>query len=261
MSFSKEVRDELAGKYIKSRSCQKAELCACLTIGSKFDFTQAGRKFNIKKEDIDGLAPSQLTRNPEEKKAFLRGAFISAGSISDPNKGYHLEIICETQPKAAFLKSLTESFEIKSHIVERNGKWVLYIKDGDAIADFLRCVGAAVCLLKFENIRIERGVRGNVNRNVNCDLANINKSVQAAERQIRDIELIDHMIGLENLDESLREICTARLENPEISLEELGKTLTPPLGKSGVNHRFRKISDIAEKIRRDEYNDQKEYQD
>ena len=259
MSFSREVREELANKYTRARDCQKAELCACLALGSKFDFTQAGKKFNITKEDIEGIPPEDLTRTPAEKRAFLRGAFIAAGSISDPEKGYHLELICETKENAQFIESLIKSFDIVCHTVLRNGRQVVYIKDGDGIADFLRCVEGSTSLMKFENIRIVREMRGSVNRQVNCETANINKSVQAADRQIRDIELIDHTIGLDALDEPLRLVADARLDNPDISLEELGRTLTPPLGKSGVNHRLRKISDIAEKIRRDEYNDKKEY--
>ena len=258
MSFSSEVRAELAGKYTKSKNCQKAELCACLLIGSKFDFTQAGKKFNITKEDIEGIPAKELTKDPQEKRAFLRGAFISAGSISDPAKGYHLEMICETGPKAELIKDLTESFGIQSHIVKRNEKFVVYIKDGDDIADFLRCVEASSSLMKYENIRILREMRGSVNRQVNCETANIGKTVAAADRQIRDIELIDHTIGLDSLDGSLKDICIARLENPDVSLQELGKILTPPLGKSGVNHRLRKVADIADTIRRDEY-DQKKY--
>ena len=259
MSFSREIREELANKYTKSRSCRKAELCACLIMGSKFDFTQAGKKFNITKEDIYGIPPEEFTRTPAEKKAFLRGAFIAAGSMSDPEKGYHLELICETKRSARFIEGLIESFDIACHLAERNGRQVVYIKDGDGIADFLRCVGASQALMKFENVRIVREMRGSVNRQVNCETANINKSVQAADRQIRDIELIDHTIGLESLDEPLRLAADARMANPDMSLEELGRTLAPPLGKSGVNHRLRKISDIAEKIRRDEYNDKKEY--
>ena len=257
MSFSSEVRAELANKYTKSRSCQKAEMCACLLIGSKFDFTQAGKKFNITKEDIEGIPAGELTKNTPEKRAFLRGAFISAGSISDPEKGYHLEIICETLQKAVFVRELIESFGIQSHIASRNAKSVVYIKDGDGIADFLRCTEASSSLMKYENIRIVREMRGSVNRQVNCETANIGKTVAAAGRQIRDIELIDHTIGIDSLDEPLKDICIARLENPDISLEELGRTLTPPLGKSGVNHRLRKVADIADTIRRDEYDQEK----
>lgn len=251
-SFSKKVRDELANKYTKSRSCQKAELLACRVIGSKFDFTQAEKKFNITEEDLYGINIGALTEKVPEKKAFLRGAFISAGSMSDPEKGYHLEMVCENEENALLLQEMLESFDIKSHIIKRNSKWVVYIKDGDGIADFLRCTEAPASLMEFENIRIVREMRGTVNRQVNLEAANINKSVQAANRQTMDIELIDHTVGLENLDDNLRKVCEARLENPEMGLEELGKTLTPPLGKSGVNHRFRKINELAEKIRRDE---------
>lgn len=253
MSFSGEVREELANKYTKSRNCQKAELYGCIMLGSKFDLTRAGKKFNITKEDIEGVPAGELVREANEKKAFLRGAFISAGSISDPEKGYHLEIVCENEQKALYVKEIADSFEIAAHIAKRSGKQIVYIKDGDAIADFLRCVEAPASLMKFENIRIVREMRGSVNRQVNCETANINRSVQAADRQIRDIELIDHTVGIENLEDPLKAVCVARLENPDISLEELGKILTPPLGKSGVNHRLRKISEIAEKIRRDEY--------
>ena len=252
MSFSKKVREELAEKYTRSKSAQKAEFLACQLIGSRFDSAQVGKKFNIEKEDVEGADPRELTKGIPEKKAFLRGAFISSGSISDPEKGYHLEIVCGEKEKADLLKELMASFEIAGHVTKRNEKWVVYIKDGDGIADFLRCVEAPSSLMEFENIRILREMRGSVNRQVNCETANINKTVQAADRQIRDIELVDHVIGLENLDPGLEQICTLRLENPDLSLEELGELLTPPLGKSGVNHRLRKIGDLAEKIRRNE---------
>lgn len=252
ISFSKKVRDELAKKYTRSRSCQKAELLACSVIGSKFDFTQAKKKFNITEEDLYGINIGELTEKLPEKRAFLRGAFISAGSMSDPEKGYHLEMTCESEENALLLQEMLKSFDIKSHIIKRNNKWVVYIKDGDGIADFLRCVEAPASLMEYENIRILRETRAAVNRHVNFETANINKSVRAANRQTMDIELIDHTVGLENLDDNLRKVCEARLENPEMGLEELGKTLTPPLGKSGVNHRFRKIGELAEKIRRNE---------
>lgn len=259
MSFSKEVREELSNKRPKSKKGQAEEMAARELFAGKLDFTQDGKKLNIIDEKESGTDILELTQNPQKKRAFLRGAFISAGSINDPEKGYHLEIVCDAKRLSEFLKDLIESFGITGHITERSGRWVVYMNDGDDISDFLKCIEAPASLMKFENVRIIREMRGTVNRKVNCETANINKSVQAAGRQIADIELIKKTIGLEKLDENLREICRVRWENPDVSLEELGRLLSPPLGKSGVNHRLRKISNIAEKIRRDEANDQKEY--
>ena len=183
------------------------------------------------------------------KRAFLRGAFLSSGSISDPEKSYHFEIVCTTEEKAGQIKDLIGDFDIEAKIVERKKHYVVYIKEGDGIALMLNIMEAHVSLMELENIRILKEMRNSVNRKVNCETANINKTVGAAVKQISDIELIRDVKGLASLPEQLYEIAILRLDNPDASLIELGSMLNTPVGKSGVNHRFRKIGEIADTLR------------
>lgn len=190
-----------------------------------------------------------LLKNSCCKRAFLRGAYLAAGSMSDPYKGYHLEIVCQNEPQAGQIQKLLLDFGLDAKQVQRKKYYVVYIKEGENIADFLNIVEAHQALMEFENARIYKDVRNMVNRKVNCDAANINKTVNAAARQVADIEYIRSVCGLEKLPDSLREMAYVRLENPEVSLEELGKLLDPPVGKSGVNHRLRKIGEFAKSLK------------
>ena len=183
------------------------------------------------------------------KRAFLRGAFLSAGSISKPEKSYHFEIVCSTLAKAEQLCSIIKFFEIDAKIVERKRYFVVYIKEGESIVDMLNIMEAHKSLMELENIRILKEMRNSVNRKVNCETANLNKTVSAAVKQIEDITLISNTVGLNSLPKPLREMAVARLENPDASLKELGTLMDPPVGKSGVNHRLRKLSEIAESAR------------
>ena len=183
------------------------------------------------------------------KKAFFRGAFLSSGSITDPEKGYHLEIVCSTIDDALSLKELMEDLSLKPKITTRKKANVVYIKDSDQISLALGLMEAPTSLMNFENIRILKGMRNDVNRKVNCETANINKTVSAALSQLEDIQLIKEIMGLEKLTSNLEAVANARLENPDASLVELGKMISPQLGKSGVNHRLRKLSDIASRLR------------
>lgn len=183
------------------------------------------------------------------KRAFLRGAFLSSGSISRPEKSYHFEMVCATRAKAEQLCSIIKFFEIDAKIVERKKHFVVYIKEGESIVDMLNVMEAHVSLMELENIRIIKEMRNTVNRKVNCETANLNKTVSAAVKQIEDIRLIQEKAGLTGLSEPLREIAVLRLENPDASLKELGALLSPTVGKSGVNHRLRKLSEIADGLR------------
>lgn len=183
------------------------------------------------------------------KRAFLRGAFLSVGSISKPEKSYHFEMVCTTMAKACQLRDIIKFFEIDAKIVERKKHFVVYIKEGESIVDMLNIMEAHVSLMELENIRIIKEMRNTVNRKVNCETANLNKTVSAAVKQIEDIRLIQDAIGLKGLAEPLREIAVVRLENPDASLKELGALLSPTVGKSGVNHRLRKLSEIADGLR------------
>lgn len=183
------------------------------------------------------------------KKSFLRATFLSGGSISDPEKTYHLEIACHNSLCAELIKEILLDYEINVKIITRKGNFVAYIKEGENIVDFLNIIGAHGALMELENVRILKDMRNSVNRIVNCETANLEKTVNASVRQVENIKLIEATMGIEKLPENLVDIARVRLENGEGSLKELGEMLTPPLGKSGVNHRLRKIDEIAEKIR------------
>ncbi len=183
------------------------------------------------------------------KRAFLRGAFLSIGSMSDPAKGYHLEFDCVNAEKARQLQELIRGFDIEARIIRRKKYHVVYLKEGAGIVDLLNVCEAPISLMNMENLRIIKEMRNSVNRRVNCETANIAKTVNAAARQVEDIEYIQIHYGFQNLPDTLREMAEIRLEYPDVSLKELGEYFTPVLGKSGVNHRLRKLSELAEKLR------------
>lgn len=205
-------------------------------------------KFNI--ENITDYI--NLLGNIEKenlKKAFIRGSFLGSGSINDPNKKYHIEISLENKEYANILKNIMQEFKITFKELERKSSYSLYSKDGEEISKFLALIGASKAVINFEEIRVIRDIRNNVNRKVNCETANLNKTVNAAVRQIEDIKFIYNSKAEDKLSDSLKEIANLRIENPDISLVELGKLLKEPIGKSGVNHRLKKIQEIANELR------------
>ncbi|NMA66406.1 MAG: DNA-binding protein WhiA [Clostridiaceae bacterium] len=184
----------------------------------------------------------------EYKRSYIRGCFLATGSISDPDKSYHLEI---TFPKSSLAEEFIDflkDFGIVARYILRKGSFLVYLKEGQEIVDFLNVIGAHASLMQLENIRIIKDVRNQVNRIVNCETANLEKTVNASYRQVKNINYIKDRIGLKSLPPNLYEIAQLRLENPDVSLLELGKMMTPPLSKSGVNHRLRKIDKIAEDL-------------
>lgn len=183
------------------------------------------------------------------RRAFIRGAFMACGSISDPGKYYHFEIVCKTREQAVQLKELMNGFETEAKIVERKGHFVVYLKEGAQIVDMLNVMEAYVALMNFENVRILKEMRNSVNRKVNCETANISKTVNAAVKQIEDITFIRDNMGFDPLPANLKEMALLRLEYPNAALKDLGNLLDPPVGKSGVNHRLRRLNQIAEKLR------------
>lgn len=183
------------------------------------------------------------------KRAYLRGAFLGAGSVSDPEKGYHLEFVNPSLRHAEFLQEVMTLLEMEPKVVPRKNNYVLYLKEGTQIVDLLNIMGAHIALMELENVRIVKEVRNNVNRIVNCETANLKKTVSAAVRQMQDIEYVQNIIGISALPENLQQVATYRLEYPSSTLKELGELLNPPVGKSGVNHRLKKISEIAEQLR------------
>lgn len=195
--------------------------------------------------------PEDIVANRCCKRAYIRGAFLGGGSITNPEKTYHLEFVTSSEEHAKDLSELINSFGLNSKIVLRKDNYVVYIKEGEQIVDILNIIGAHQALLKLEDIRVLKNVRNNINRLVNCETANLSKTIDASMRQIENIKLIEDTIGLKKLPHSLREIAELRLQYREASLKELGSMLNPPVSKSGVNHRFRKIEKIAEDLRGD----------
>lgn len=295
MSFSSDVKAELARQCSKSRHCQLAELAGMLELEGviekehltlelklasdnelltqKFqmlirqafgfevkqglnerqsrEILQAlhwnqvmQEEISLEKQRTDGLLVQRICC----KRAFIRGAFMAAGSISDPNKSYHFEIVCHTMEQAMQLQQLMGSFDADAKIVERKERFVLYLKEGSQIVDMLNVMEAYVALMQLENVRILKEMRNSVNRKVNCETANINKTVNAAVKQLEDIRKIQSVIGFDDLPAPLAEMAQVRLEHPEATLKELGTFLDPPVGKSGVHHRLRKLAEMAENL-------------
>lgn len=180
------------------------------------------------------------------RRAFLRGAFLAGGSVSDPEKTYHLELTSHSRQLASELARLLGAFRLHARIIRRKGSYVTYLKEGENIVDFLNIIGAHSALMELENVRILKGMRNNVNRIVNCETANLEKTVNASVRQVENIRYIMENMDPGALPGGLREIAELRLAYGDANLAELGQMLNPPLGKSGVNHRLRKLDRIAE---------------
>jgi DNA-binding protein WhiA len=197
----------------------------------------------------DRIDPS-LIRQHCCRRAYLRGAFLAGGSVNNPEgSSYHLEIASMYSEHCQELCKLANRFRLNARCIERKKGFVLYIKEGEKIIEFLNIIGAHQALLKFEDVRIMRDMRNSVNRIVNCETANLNKTIGAAMRQIENIKLLQREIGLENLPEKLREVAEIRLRHPDINLTEVGEMLGGTVSKSGVNHRLRKIDEMAERLR------------
>lgn len=277
MSFSSDVKEELARQYSKSRHCQIAELSAMIMQEGRISTNPLALSFETENPvliekyamlmkrafdiNIEEALDSQNCKKIIEaiqglylektccKRAFIRGAFMASGSMTDPNKSYHFEIVCRTPEQAARLQELMREFETDPKVIERKNYYVVYLKEGSQIVDMLNVMEAYVSLMNLENVRILKEMRNSVNRQVNCETANISKTVNAAVKQIADIELIRDTDGLDSLPLPLREMAMIRLEYPEAPLKDLGKYMDPPVGKSGINHRLRKLATIADAIR------------
>ena len=193
--------------------------------------------------------PEELIRNRCCRRAYVRGSFLGGGSISNPEKAYHMEFVANTEEYAISLSNIINSFDLHSKIIRRKDSYIIYIKEGEQLVDILNIMGAHQALLEFEGIRVFKDVRNNINRIVNCETANLGKTIDASIRQVENIEYIDSMIGLDKLPKNLQDIAYARLDNRDASLKELGTKVSPPVGKSGVNHRLRRIDEIADNLR------------
>ena len=200
---------------------------------------------------INTDVPEEVLTEDQRMRSYLRGAFLATGSVNNPETSrYHLEIYSLYETHNEGIAQMMNYFHLNARTTKRRNGYIVYLKEAEKIADFLQVIGATNSMLKFEDIRIVRDMRNSVNRLVNCENANINKTVAAAERQIENIKHLQATVGLDSLPEKLREIAVLRLENPEVTLKELGDMVpSGPISKSGINHRLRKLNELAETAR------------
>ena len=282
VSFADSVRQELAAQIGRGRHCQKAELRALfegchhekpfsifsegLTIPEKC-YSLVRKAYQLEPvRDVVGhencvSLPSGGSRVYQDlmseavlerdccRRAYLRGWFLAAGTVTNPEGHYHLEFVIKTEEQALFIREILRSFDIEAKITTRKGNSILYLKEGQKVVDFLGLVGAHVALMEFENARIVKEVRGRINRQVNCETANIKKTISASARQVEEIRYLQENLGFERLSDSLAQMARTRLAYPEASIKELGELMDPPLGRSAVNHRLRRLSEMAGNLR------------
>lgn len=296
-SFSGEVKDELLKEEPTARHCRIAEIAALVAFlgmkkGSddrysldtdsaflvKKFFTLLAKTINITEcadsiggdeyksllelikfsgEGLNAKVNDILLQQDCCRKAFIRGAFLAAGSISDPNKSYYLSIATENETLSKQLYEVFGQLGIPIKTTKRKTVSVLYLKEGTMLVETLGMMGAPLSLMKFENARIIKDIRNNLNRKVNAETANLKKTIEASMDQIAAIDYIDQKVGLSELPDSLREVAILRRKNPEVSLQELGQMLNPGVGKSGINHRLRRIVKFAEVLKKEETKDEK----
>lgn len=318
MSFSNEVKDELARVYPERDCCRRSELGALVRAAGTLRIG-SGRRLNVvvgsehpaiaRKtfkllKDAAGVRPEFIVvRQSRLKKAtrfvvrldhgdartlldqmgfaeggrlnygippsiavrpccvrsYLRGFFLGRGSVLSPATGNHLEMSTKHEEQALDIKELLKSLGINAGVISRKADSVVYVKEGEQMARLLNLLGAHACLLKYEDVRVMKDVKNRVNRLVNMETANIDKIAEAGLRQVGDITSIRASFGLERLPQSLRRVAEARLEHPEASLEELGSLMDPPLTKSAVNHRLRRIHKIARSLEQQRPRDRREH--
>ncbi len=202
--------------------------------------------------DFTRRVPQEVVKNDCCKRAYLRGAFLAAGTASDPQKGYHLEVNCQDESYANSFCEFLRSFTLNAKVSARRDGYMVYLKDSEGIVDFMSLAGASSLVFAMENTRIMKEMRNNINRAMNCDIANESKTLMAAKAQLEDIQyLIDKDI-FRTLSRPLRETAEIRLENPDISLQDLGEMHNPPRSKSCINHRLGKLRSMARQLRQEE---------
>ena len=217
--------------------------------GSLFTFSIRSPRVRERFGDMSEIAPNIVSGNDNDAGAFLRGVFVSCGSVTDPNKEYHLEIVLPDLERIEQLRRFIEEHGMAVKKTVRGKTPVLYAKESGLIEDFLTYIGAGNHALEIMRVKVEKDFRNRVNRSVNCDSANLDKTVAASEKSRRDIEFIIGSIGFDALKPELRETARLRLENPESSLSEMCAMFSPPISRSGLNHRLKKLSQIAEALR------------
>ncbi len=246
---NKEIKFSTESDYNINRF---SKLLTNLDINHSIDMVGKNFVITLKTKEIDFIEYykeivkiKEIPENQEEKKAIIRGTFMGAGSINNPEKEYHLEMEVTNEQNMNTVLDLLLEFGIKAKYMEAKNKYYIYLKEGEEISKFLALIGAAKAVMKFEDIRIQKEMRGKVNRLVNCETANLNKTINASIEQIAAIRKLQENGEFKKLDDNLKEIALLRLENPDMSLIELGKKLKVPIGKSGVNYRLKKIMEIA----------------
>lgn len=193
---------------------------------------------------------SELTQKTCCRKSYLRGAFLAGGSVNNPvGASYHLEIFSMYQEHSHALCELVNQFQLNARMIERKKGFVIYLKEGEKIIDFLNLIGAHHALFRFEDVLIMKDMRNSVNRLVNCETANLNKTIGASLRQVENIKLLDEIIGISNLPDKLQDVARLRMLHPDLNLKEIGELIGDGISKSGVNHRLRKLDEMAEKLR------------
>ena len=201
-------------------------------------------------DEIRSILPSRLLLQKTCcRRAYLRGVFLMTGSVSDPSKSYHLEIVFQRQEDALMIVKLMDSLGFGARVSTRKSRFVVYLKESEQISDLLGAMGATLCLMKLENERILKDIAGNINRQVNFDAANLKKTGVTSKRQREDIEYIDKTVGLGTLSATLQQAAYLRLEMPDASLQELSEASQPHVGKSGINHRLKRLESIAQELR------------
>jgi DNA-binding transcriptional regulator WhiA len=281
LSFTAEVKEELARVMPPRSCCRRAELLALWWYGRRqgcwlvenaatarkvvrlsrgvlgepprVEPVRAGGHYRFLVAPPVGLpAPGGAEGAPRNgccRRSFLRGVFLTSGWVADPGRGHHLELVLPCREAAEEVLALLEAEELPARLARRQGSYLVYLKDGEQVSRFLIMAGAHGSVMRFENVRALKEVKNLVNRLVNAETANLGKVVEASWRQVEDVRAILAAGVWEQLPRALREVALARLRHPDASLRELGETLDPPVGKSGVNHRLRRLHCWAERAR------------
>lgn len=272
-SFSSKVKKELSElTNLSNKDVVKAELEGYLLTSSSNKFTTESEyninrfskllnnvgqnSYNIEMKGKNfcittkkNLEIDSNIKDENQLRAMARGAFMGAGSLTNPKSVYHLEIVFQSEDNAKLIKDILARQEIESKILKRDKNYIVYMKDGENISKFLAFIGASKSVLEFEEARVIKEMRNNVNRIVNCETANLNKTISSSVKLIEDIKLIKSKKKFDMLSEKEKELAVLRLENPDATLTELGKMLEVPISKSGVNHRIEGITKLAEELR------------
>ncbi len=251
VSFSQQTKEELYETVTKSPCCVRAEYAGLLLFGANLDCYAEDRAMleNLSILDKEGRISYHL--DPELvaadccRRAWMKGAFLSGGTVIDPKKNYNLELVTPHQALCEDTLKLLQEEGFPFKAITRKNKYVLYLKNSEAIADFLSFIGAFQAQMEVLNVKIEKEIRNDFNRTANSETANLEKTINAAVDQMKAILAIRERMGLESLPEDLREVAELRLKHKEMSLSELGKLCNPPLSKSGVNHRLKRIINMV----------------